>query len=71
MIICDFCLHYKPDGECGLGLRFGFRAAHAAREREHEKQRAAQKLVHGFERGMKCFVCGDGGEPAASRCPSN
>jgi len=21
MIICDFCLQYKPDGECGLGLK--------------------------------------------------
>lgn len=21
MIICEFCLHYKQDGECGLGLK--------------------------------------------------
>jgi hypothetical protein len=21
MIICDFCLQFKPDGECGLGLK--------------------------------------------------
>lgn len=20
MIICEFCLHYRPDGKCGLGL---------------------------------------------------
>jgi len=21
MLICEFCLQYKPDGECGLGLK--------------------------------------------------
>ena len=21
MIVCEFCLQYKPDGECGLGLK--------------------------------------------------
>jgi hypothetical protein len=21
MIICEFCLQYRPDGECGLGLK--------------------------------------------------
>lgn len=20
MIICEFCVHYQPDGKCGLGL---------------------------------------------------
>ncbi len=54
-------------GECDLGLRFGFRARRAAGKREQEKQPAAQKFVHGFERWMRRFVCGDGGKPAASR----
>ena len=21
MIVCEFCLHYRQDGECGLGLK--------------------------------------------------
>lgn len=21
MIVCEFCLNYQPDGECGLGLK--------------------------------------------------
>ena len=21
MIVCEFCLHYRRDGECGLGLK--------------------------------------------------